>query len=327
MALQIREKIKLDQITAWVLGILCSAGTMGFVWWLGKKAYIAEETRKLNVAKAAEEMLAEAQKSKQKSEFGLKQNSTPASEEPTSFMKARKSPVAQVKFGYEGPSSPWRWSDLNHSFSLCQTGKKQSPLDISTTRLEEDLKPIKFNYRHDVSDFYVSNQTMVADVTTGSWIEYDSERFDLKFVFFRTPSEHRSHGLPYDAEIQLYHEALTGKPLIISLLASLANGVANQRLETVNFFNRLSKELPRHDEETAPMERILWQDLIPDKHTYWSYQGSLTFPPCTENVEWLILTDTVTIPRATLSALEKFQRSNARPIQLPHGRVIARSNR
>ncbi|MCX6127306.1 MAG: carbonic anhydrase family protein, partial [Proteobacteria bacterium] len=274
--------------------------------------------KKLEVGLSAEKILEESLATQAQDRIKSKATSQTSVLSPGTQAGEDITPVSPG-FGYSGSTAPWRWMDLKPAWELCGKGRKQSPIDISGAKESQRLKPIKFNYRHDVTTLDLAASTLHGKIEPGSWLEFDADRYDLKEVYFRTPGEHRINGLPYELELQLAHEELSGRKLILSV--QFTTGKSHPSLR------RIAQSLPRFEGETVRFDKNIWSDFLPSKRTYWTYTGSLTMPPCTEDVTWVVLTQTSTASTADIDNLAKYQKDNARPYQPLNGRKIARSNR
>lgn len=313
-------KIKgLDQITAWIGGIVIASVVAGIILFMGQRIDKREEEAKIKLAKEAESILAAANKNQQAAKKGAIGETGSKETDATDDSSPRKK-NAVLPYGYSGPQAPWRWSDIQENWQLCGKGKRQSPIDISGARIDPRLKALKFNYQHGTTILSLANQTLQGSVEFGSWLDIDGDRYDLKKITFHTPSEHRIHGLPYEMEIQLHHQELSGKTASVALL--IAVGSSNQAIQ------RIDEKLPRYEGEEIVLDRFKWDDLISaKKRTYWQYTGSLTTPPCTENLNWIVLTETSPATTKEIDRIAVLQKNNARPVQELHGRSITRSNR
>ena len=313
-------KIKgLDQITAWIGGVVIAAAVTGIILFIGQGIDKREEEAKIQLAKEAEAILAAATKNQQQA---AKKNELSETDSKKTKVADDSSPRkgAILPYGYSGPQAPWRWSDIQENWQLCGKGKKQSPIDISGARIDPKLKALKFNYQHGATILSLANQTLQGSVEFGSWLDIDGDRYDLKKITFHTPSEHRIHGLPYEMEIQLHHQELSGKTASVALL--IAVGSANHAIQ------RIEEKLPRYEGEEIVLDRFKWDDIISaKKRTYWQYTGSLTTPPCTENLNWIVLTETSPATTKEIDRIAALQKNNARPVQELHGRAVTRSNR
>jgi carbonic anhydrase len=65
--------------------------------------------------------------------------------------------------------------------------------------------------------------------------------------------------------------------------------------------------------------------LLPDNRAYWTYMGSLTTPPCTEGVLWMVLKQPVQVASEQVAIFSRVFRNNSRPVQAVNGRLIKES--
>lgn len=306
MAIKIRG---FDQITAWGVGIVTAGALFGVIFWLGKSSASKEAAEKLRLTKEAEKSLAEHHNTKAK----LHQPEANAHEKATLPDTQKTS----SSYAYSGTTAPWRWADMG--WPLCGTGKQQSPIDISGAKESPELKSLKVNYLHGVTELSFANQTFSGSIENGSWLDVDGDRYDLKNVYFRTPSEHRVNGLPYELELQLLHQELSGRQIMLSILVTA--GKKNEHLEPI------LSSLPRYEGEQHRIERLNWSAVLPSKRLYWQYRGSLTTPPCSEGITWIVLTTPVYASTAQIEAFQHLQKNNARAVFPLGQRALHRSNR
>jgi carbonic anhydrase len=311
-----------DQVTAWFSGIMMSALVFTLIWYGSK--YIASldsEKDQARVETALKEIQEDEAKQSENDSADSKTGGKSSLEHPsgTSFGKKSGQTEAFAKFGYSGNLAPWYWASLNEKWHQCGLKSGQSPIDISGAKLDDRLKTLKFHYTHGVTRVTLGHQTIQGNVERGSYLEWDGERFDLNRVYFRTPSEHRVNGLPYEMEVQLEHSAVTGKTIMLSVL--LTPGKTSELIEN------MAQHMPSMDEEIQEIERLNWQNLLPAQKTYWSYTGSMTTPPCTGNVLWVLMTNTVTTSKASIDKFVLKQKSNVRPVFSIGKRELSRSNR
>jgi carbonic anhydrase len=303
-----------DQITATLGGIAISGALLATVWYGGK--YLASQE-----AEREEAMVARAEKELKAS---AARQSPPHAGVDGGHHSARPDSTArpvetQEIWGYQGNLAPWYWGNLRSEFKNCAAKTNQSPIDISGSRLNESLKALKLNYFHGVTAMTFHHSTVQGQVERGSWLDWDGERFDLKDVRFRTPSEHRTNGLPWEMEVQLVHQSVSGAKINVAILMTPGAGHS--------FMKRLSDEMPTLKDEVKDIERLNWRDVFPAKRTYWSYIGSETIPPCEPDVRWIILTEPVHVPKSTIDRLVTSQKNNIRPVFPLGQRALHKSNR
>ena len=222
-----------------------------------------------------------------------------------------------VHWSYEGAGAPENWGRLDADYALCNTGKRQSPIDIRDG-IRVDLEPIQFSYKP--TSFRVTDNGHTVQVSLlGGSINLLGTRYLLTQFHFHRPSEETINGKAYDMVAHLVHQSDQGKIAVVSVL--LERGNENPIIQTV--WNNLPLE---RDEDVAPPTQTLdLTQLLPENRAYYTYMGSLTTPPCSEGVLWLVLKQPVTISAEQLAIFARLYKNNARPIQSAGGRMIKES--
>ncbi|CAA6668494.1 unnamed protein product [Spirodela intermedia] len=234
-----------------------------------------------------------------------------------------------VKFGYSGTICPEKWGELSPDYSLCSNGTRQSPINIvrAATVVDLSLKPLE-------RDYNPANATLV-DNGFNIMLSYgedvgamviDGKNYTLKQMHWHSPSEHTLEGIRYPMEMHLVHASDDGNISVVSILYQYghADPFLYQLKEKVD---ELSKEVCAGDEEAHVAAGLVDTKAL-RRHTnkYYRYVGSLTTPPCTENVIWNVLgkvRDISPEQASTLSSLlgEEY-RNNSRPTQPLNGRRV-----
>jgi carbonic anhydrase len=225
----------------------------------------------------------------------------------------------EVHWSYTGPSGPEHWGKLKPEFAACASGKRQSPIDIRDgARLE--LEPIKFEYQPGPLRIVDNGHTVQVNYAAGSSIQVAGERYELKQFHFHKPSEERVNGRLYDMVAHLVHQSMDGRLAVVAVLFE-AGPFQNA------FVRALWPHLPLEaGREIAPLEvKIDVNELLPAERTYYTFMGSLTTPPCSEGVLWLVLKNPVPITAEQVGVFGRLYALNARPVQPPHGRLIKES--
>jgi carbonic anhydrase len=239
------------------------------------------------------------------------------SRRPEQKAAARHEP--EVHWSYAGPTGPEHWGKLKPEFAACASGKRQSPIDIRDgARLQ--LEPIKFDYQPAPLRIVDNGHTVQVNYAEGSSIQVAGERYALKQFHFHKPSEERINGRLYDMVAHLVHQSMDGRLAVVAVL-----------FEAGPFQSAFVKALWPHlplepDREVAPLEvKIDVNELLPAERTYYAFMGSLTTPPCSEGVLWLVLKNPVPISAEQVGVFGKLYALNARPVQPPHGRLVKES--
>lgn len=220
-------------------------------------------------------------------------------------------------WSYEGSTGPDRWGDLSPEYRTCKTGKNQSPIDLSEITPDTTLPELIVNYATlPVSATMRNNtHTVQVDDNTGSTLTYQGTTYGLVQYHFHNPSEHTINGEPAAMELHLVHQDEDGNYLVVGVL--FEPGEENPVLAT--FWDAL----PEHEGETTLGAEVNIADILPTDGIYETYEGSLTTPPCTEGVRWIMMKTPVEMSPAQIDHYGAFLGHTARPVQQPNNRVIA----
>ena len=209
---------------------------------------------------------------------------------------------------YEGDEGPTHWGELDPAYEICAKGRDQSPINL-TGFIEAELEPITFNYTGLVTELVNNGHTIQANYTAGSTMSVAGKTFELKQFHFHAPSENAIDGKQFPLEAHFVHQAEDGSLAVIGVLFEI--GEANEGIE------KLWAQMPAEVGAKAAMAaRVRAGDLLPEERDYYRYNGSLTTPPCSEGVFWLMMKKTMTV---SAEQVEKFAHTmhhpNNRPLQ------------
>jgi len=225
---------------------------------------------------------------------------------------------SHAHWGYEGEEGPAHWGELDPAFEMCAKGKNQSPINISTPN-EKDLANIAFHYQPSEVNILNNGHTVQVNYDTGSYIELDGVRYNVVQFHYHTPSEHEVEGNLFAGELHIVHQSADGKFAVVGLF--LQEGAANAA------FDPFINNLPAQETEVKDMGvKIDVMDLLPSIQTTYRYSGSLTTPPCSEGVSWMVMTTPVELSSAQLSKLESLFEANNRPVQPLNDRSLSEDN-
>jgi carbonic anhydrase len=227
---------------------------------------------------------------------------------------ATQARTADKHWSYREHGGAAKWGELDRSFATCKLGKLQSPVDIRDARLA-DLPAIKFDYKPSPLKILDNGHTIQVNYAPGSSIDIGGARYELVQFHFHKPSEEKINGKPHDMVVHLVHKGADGKLAVVAVL--LDKGKMNPMIDLI------WKNLPTEkEEETRPGATVDAAELLPANKGYFTFQGSLTTPPCSEEVRWFVLKNPVTISESELAAFGKRYPMNARPTQPLNGRTI-----
>lgn len=220
-------------------------------------------------------------------------------------------------WSYEGEGAPEHWSQLSDEYKTCQQGLNQSPINIDST-LKAHLHPLTLHYGQGPDVVINNGHTIQATVEPGAAdnITLDGQSYLLQQFHFHAPSENTIHGKHAAMEMHLVHKNAAGEVAVVAVMFNV--GVANPELD------KLWSIMPQDADQDATLKTALnINKLVPADRTYWRFSGSLTTPPCSEGVTWLVMKHPLTL---SASQLEKFthvmHHDNNRPTQPLHGRVV-----
>jgi carbonic anhydrase len=221
-------------------------------------------------------------------------------------------------WSYDGSAGPEAWARLNPEFAKCSTGQRQSPIDIRGG-IKVDLDPVQFDYKPVGFGVVDNGHTVQVNVGSGNAIEVQGRRYDLVQFHFHRPSEERIDGRQFDMVAHLVHKDSEGRLAVVAVL--LDRGSAHAVVQQV--WNNLPLEKGEQLDARTPIDLSA---LLPADRRYYTYMGSLTTPPCSEGVLWMVMQQPVTISQSQINIFAKLYPMNARPIQSAAGRLIKQSN-
>src|SRR5262245_26976820 len=106
---------------------------------------------------------------------------------------------------YEGKDGQTHWGSLSTEYATCETGKSQSPIDLSSA-VPANLAKIQFHYQPSKINIINNGHTIQVNYDAGSFFEQDGVRYDLQQFHFHAPSEHTINGKHTAAEMHLVHK-------------------------------------------------------------------------------------------------------------------------
>ena len=227
------------------------------------------------------------------------------------------SEASHVHWSYEGEGAPANWGKLRSDYSICASGKRQSPID-SRDGIRVDLETIKFDYLNSMFRIIDNGHTIQVNVGSGSTISVMGRQYELTQLHFHRPAEDRINGKSYYMEMHLVHKDMENHLAVIAVL--LEKGTEQPLIQTL--WNNLPLEV---NQDVAPDVAINLNGLLPENRSYWTYMGSLTTPPCTEDVLWMVFKQPVQISAEQIAIFSRLYRNNARPVQWGNNRIIKES--
>jgi carbonic anhydrase len=218
-------------------------------------------------------------------------------------------------WSYSGAHGPAHWGTDDPASATCSTGTRQSPIDIETAA-SADLPPINFAYRAFPLTVTDTHHTFQVNVPQGSGgITVGGDHYELVQFHFHRPSEEVVHGKHQAMVAHLVHKNDKGELAVVAVL--IREGGANEFLKPI--FDNFPPE--GTESKVAGTSADLMQ-LLPPKHGYYSFEGSLTTPPCSEHVHWFVLKQPVQASAQQVAQFAARYPHNARPTQPLNARNV-----
>jgi carbonic anhydrase len=227
-------------------------------------------------------------------------------------------PAEHPHWSYGGHGGPAEWAAIDPANATCNLGKHQSPIDIHGAKTA-DLPAIAFHYQPSPLAVVDNGHTIQVNYAPGSWIGVGGARYELVQFHFHKPSEEKIDGKTHAMVAHLVHRNADGKLAVVAVL--LDGGGRNAMIDAI--WNHLPGE--KEKEAVVSGVSVDASELLPNDHGYYTFQGSLTTPPCSEDVTWLVLKSPLGIANDEIEHFGTLFPMNARPTQPTNGRPIEES--
>jgi carbonic anhydrase len=230
-----------------------------------------------------------------------------------------------VHWGYAGEEGPQNWASLSPVYAVCGQGMNQSPIDIvksetkgsATWRLDYKTTSLRIAHNEHMDEIIDNGHTIQITVDEGSTFTFGDKTYNLKQFHFHTPSEHTLDGKHAPMEMHMVHQGADDSLDVVGVLFKEGN-VANEN------FKKIIANLPNSKGQSNHITDVnleLKVHLPNDNYAY-HYIGSLTTPPCSEGVQWLILRDPVSLTKEQIEAFSSRIGPNNRPTQPVNNRKV-----
>ena len=216
---------------------------------------------------------------------------------------------------YEGDSGPEHWGEMSAEFAACSAGRVQSPIDVSLASAHGE-RGFAASYRPVPLQVLHNGHTVQFNTPGSGELVLNGVTFELLQIHFHTPSEHVVRGQHAPLEAHFVHKSAGGALAVLGVF--VIPGAENPALAA------MIRHLPEHETPAAdhPDTAIDPSDLLPAERGFTWYLGSLTTPPCSEGVNWHVLSTPITASPEQIARLERAMGHNARPPQNLHGRLV-----
>jgi len=229
--------------------------------------------------------------------------------------------AAEPEFGYSGDNGPGFWSELNPESAACAgtAHARQSPINIDHPRVDRSLRSLALHSFPTTVDLFNNGHTIEQHYEeSGSSIEFEDQHYELLQFHFHSLSEHTVNGRHGALELHaVFQQPESGNKLVIGQIFEIGNK-PNRFIQTL-----VDAGLPRKNGDTKVTQApINLADALASTASYYTYPGSLTTPPCTENVTWIVLAQPAYLSQAQFQSFSGVLGDDFRPLQELHGRVV-----
>ena len=225
--------------------------------------------------------------------------------------------AGEAHWSYEGDTGPQAWGKLKPDFNLCAIGKRQSPINIEDgATLQGPAEPLQFQYQASGASVVNNGHTIQVDMLGENFITVRGSNYQLVQVHFHHPSEERVNFKSFAMVAHLVHKNAEGQLAVVAVL--LEPGAANAVINTVWTY----MPLDAGDRVRMPANSLDLTALLPTDQRYYQFLGSLTTPPCTEGVLWMVLKTPTAISREQIKLFAQLFPNNVRPVQPLNSRPV-----
>ena len=224
---------------------------------------------------------------------------------------------ADPHWSYEGDTGPQAWGKLQPDFNVCALGKRQSPINIEdSATLQGPAEALQFHYQASGASVVNNGHTIQVDMLGENSITVRGSNYKLVQFHFHHPSEERVNFKGFAMVAHLVHKNPEGQLAVVAVL--LEPGAANAVINTVWTY----MPLDTGDRVRMPADSLDLTALLPADQRYYQFLGSLTTPPCTEGVLWIVLKTPTALSREQIKLFSQLFPNNARPVQPLNSRPV-----
>jgi carbonic anhydrase len=220
-------------------------------------------------------------------------------------------------WSYEGDTGPDKWGSLGGDGNACSIGDQQSPVDIAGT-IRADLPRLGIAWNRRPDTVVNNGHTIQLNLPEGGTLKVGNDVYRLVQFHFHHPSEHLIHGKRTPMEVHFVHAAPSGALGVVGVMMKPGRHNA--------VFAKIAATMPTQEGPPVRADPAIHANgLLPVRRGYFRYAGSLTTPPCSQTVAWMVLIDPIEVAGADIERFAKVFSDNARPPQKLNRRFLLRS--
>ena len=229
-----------------------------------------------------------------------------------------------MHWGYEGDIGPENWAGLSEEFAVCASGMEQSPIDLTDPMLTDTSiwtervggNVLTEGERATVMDLVNNGHTIQVTNDVPMVAIVNGQNYELVQYHFHAPSEHTIDGQHFPLEVHLVHQSPEGNLAVVGILVEEGEHDA--------LWEIILSALPEEPGDVRHLENLDLDtdDIRPPPETYYQYLGSLTTPPCTENVQWIVSAEIREISPEQMTKILSHLHANNRPVQPLNARTL-----
>jgi carbonic anhydrase len=160
-----------------------------------------------------------------------------------------------------------------------------------------------------VADLIDNGHTIQVTTDMTITLAIGATAYEFVQLHFHAPSEHTIDGVQAPLEVHFVHKSAAGELAVLGIL--VREGEHNEVMAPIIAALPSSPDDPRHlDNLDLPMD-----NLRPLPGSYYRYDGSLTTPPCSEGVQWIVAADHYEISAQQMAEIVPHLHDNFRPVQ------------
>jgi carbonic anhydrase len=215
--------------------------------------------------------------------------------------------MSAQEFGYFGDLGPAHWGELSPDWETCSSGERQSPVNFRPLALPLGRWPL-IDYGTTTGEIFNNGHTIEVETKGNNTLTLNGVVYELVQFHFHIASEHKESDRGFDMEMHLVHKSADGKLAVIGVY--LRRGSSSGALAAI--FNNLPDDINVHHPLDAEFNPATF---LPSIRTNHRYVGSLTTPPCTEGVQWIVMTQPVRVSDEHMAQFAERIHFNARLVQ------------